>query len=209
MPSRSPADAPNPSSRGAPVVPRWLRFSVLCAICLLIRGERAAGCGSNRQGADAAPVRGEAPQGNGRRWSRGESRRRSVPAVLSVTLPPARLPRPKRGSSGKGAATRGRPAKACGGAEGNRTPDLCSAIAALSHLSYGPRRLQACKLRGFCLSSKASVSAERGSSPRGPCPGAARRLHLRTVPGRESGRANEAIRCCRCWISSIGTSSTC
>jgi hypothetical protein len=24
------------------------------------------------------------------------------------------------------------------GAEGNRTPDLCSAIAALSHLSYGP-----------------------------------------------------------------------
>ena len=27
-----------------------------------------------------------------------------------------------------------------GGAEGNRTPDLCSAIAALSHLSYGPAR---------------------------------------------------------------------
>src|SRR5687767_4441761 len=25
-----------------------------------------------------------------------------------------------------------------GGAEGNRTPDLCSAIAALSHLSYSP-----------------------------------------------------------------------
>ena len=30
--------------------------------------------------------------------------------------------------------TRGLP----GGAEGNRTPDLCSAIAALSHLSYSP-----------------------------------------------------------------------
>ncbi len=28
-----------------------------------------------------------------------------------------------------------------GGAEGNRTPDLCSAIAALSHLSYGPEPL--------------------------------------------------------------------
>lgn len=28
--------------------------------------------------------------------------------------------------------------KGRGGAEGNRTPDLCSAIAALSHLSYGP-----------------------------------------------------------------------
>ena len=27
-----------------------------------------------------------------------------------------------------------------GGAEGNRTPDLCSAIAALSHLSYGPEQ---------------------------------------------------------------------
>ena len=27
-----------------------------------------------------------------------------------------------------------------GGAEGNRTPDLCSAIAALSHLSYSPAR---------------------------------------------------------------------
>src|SRR5262249_60944168 len=33
------------------------------------------------------------------------------------------------------------PGQACdwaGGAEGNRTPDLCSAIAALSHLSYSP-----------------------------------------------------------------------
>ncbi len=28
-----------------------------------------------------------------------------------------------------------------GGAEGNRTPDLCSAIAALSHLSYSPKAL--------------------------------------------------------------------
>ena len=28
--------------------------------------------------------------------------------------------------------------RAGGGAEGNRTPDLCSAIAALSHLSYSP-----------------------------------------------------------------------
>ena len=29
-------------------------------------------------------------------------------------------------------------ARGGGGAEGNRTPDLCSAIAALSHLSYSP-----------------------------------------------------------------------
>jgi hypothetical protein len=32
-------------------------------------------------------------------------------------------------------------AKGLGGAEGNRTPDLCSAIAALSHLSYSPEAL--------------------------------------------------------------------
>jgi hypothetical protein len=31
--------------------------------------------------------------------------------------------------------------KGLGGAEGNRTPDLCSAIAALSHLSYSPEAL--------------------------------------------------------------------
>ena len=30
-----------------------------------------------------------------------------------------------------------------GGAEGNRTPDLCSAIAALSHLSYSPDTIAA------------------------------------------------------------------
>jgi hypothetical protein len=36
------------------------------------------------------------------------------------------------------AACDGRSTKGSGGAEGNRTPDLCSAIAALSHLSYGP-----------------------------------------------------------------------
>src|SRR3712207_5072956 len=36
-----------------------------------------------------------------------------------------------------------------GGAEGIRTPDLCSAIAALSHLSYSPGRFidQAAKIR--------------------------------------------------------------
>src|SRR5262245_63176254 len=38
------------------------------------------------------------------------------------------------------AAARSWPALFSGGAEGNRTPDLCSAIAALSHLSYGPGR---------------------------------------------------------------------
>src|SRR4029453_4393760 len=32
------------------------------------------------------------------------------------------------------------PVREAGGAEGNRTPDLCSAIAALSHLSYSPAR---------------------------------------------------------------------
>lgn len=37
-----------------------------------------------------------------------------------------------------------------GGAEGNRTPDLCSAIAALSHLSYSPIR------HGFSAENPAS-----------------------------------------------------
>src|SRR5206468_11684878 len=35
-------------------------------------------------------------------------------------------------------ASRSCDAAKAGGAEGNRTPDLCSAIAALSHLSYSP-----------------------------------------------------------------------
>jgi hypothetical protein len=35
-----------------------------------------------------------------------------------------------------------------GGAEGNRTPDLCSAIAALSHLSYSPGRTGAATFLG-------------------------------------------------------------
>jgi hypothetical protein len=39
-----------------------------------------------------------------------------------------------------------------GGAEGNRTPDLCSAIAALSHLSYSPVRA-AVYVRVRCLST--------------------------------------------------------
>ena len=41
--------------------------------------------------------------------------------------------------------------RALGGAEGIRTPDLCSAIAALSHLSYSPGRIedQAAKLLGL------------------------------------------------------------
>src|SRR5678816_2654010 len=34
-----------------------------------------------------------------------------------------------------------------GGAEGNRTPDLCSAIAALSHLSYSPAPSQTASAR--------------------------------------------------------------
>jgi hypothetical protein len=34
------------------------------------------------------------------------------------------------------------------GAEGNRTPDLCSAIAALSQLSYGPLNFEVTGYRG-------------------------------------------------------------
>src|SRR5215813_14055731 len=44
-----------------------------------------------------------------------------------------------KGTCGRGLDFRGwSRVVSIGGAEGNRTPDLCSAIAALSHLSYGP-----------------------------------------------------------------------
>jgi hypothetical protein len=47
-----------------------------------------------------------------------------------------------------------------GGAEGNRTPDLCSAIAALSHLSYSP------VARLFTCASDACQRHRRGGSGR-------------------------------------------
>jgi hypothetical protein len=47
-----------------------------------------------------------------------------------------------------------------GGAEGNRTPDLCSAIAALSHLSYSPLA------RLFTCASDACQRHRRGGSGR-------------------------------------------
>ena len=48
---------------------------------------------------------------------------------------PGFRPPPRRRRAKRACRERGN-----GGAEGNRTPDLCSAIAALSHLSYGPAR---------------------------------------------------------------------
>ncbi len=58
-----------------------------------------------------------------------------------------------------------------GGAEGNRTPDLCSAIAALSHLSYGPGlsgrhlggRLESCQGRGREICFWAAVALPHAS----------------------------------------------
>ena len=49
------------------------------------------------------------------------------------SLPAAPSPSPLRCSIRRGFSQ-----FLAGGAEGNRTPDLCSAIAALSHLSYSP-----------------------------------------------------------------------
>lgn len=48
-----------------------------------------------------------------------------------------------------------------GGAEGNRTPDLCSAIAALSHLSYSPAPPRHCR--------KAVALASLPHRCNGPC----------------------------------------
>ena len=59
-----------------------------------------------------------------------------------------------------------------GGAEGNRTPDLCSAIAALSHLSYGPE-LSGRHLGGHLESCQGTGTENRfrtsAALPRGPC----------------------------------------
>ena len=58
-----------------------------------------------------------------------------------------------------------------GGAEGNRTPDLCSAIAALSHLSYGPGSGRHLGGAPGILSRKAEAG---GKSPPAPLRGLAR-----------------------------------
>ena len=77
-----------------------------------------------------------------------------------------------------------------GGAEGNRTPDLCSAIAALSHLSYGPDPWEApFRVSPPDLSSAGEEVAhmEFGAPPRGrkpPHPEAARPIKIPTAPGR-------------------------
>src|SRR6185312_11251853 len=54
------------------------------------------------------------------------------------------------------------PTKKHGGAEGNRTPDLCSAIAALSHLSYGPGQF------GGIYRATPNLVKERAESPARP-----------------------------------------
>src|SRR6185312_16042743 len=53
---------------------------------------------------------------------------------------------------------RGSTALNCHGAEGDRTPDLCSAIAALSQLSYSPRGLPR---GGKLVPERGSVNASR------------------------------------------------
>ena len=82
-----------------------------------------------------------------------------------------------------------------GGAEGNRTPDLCSAIAALSHLSYSPapqpdvgpalarplrERLPSRDFSPLQIAGLASLSPCRFGGPSGPIKrnGAGRRLVL-------------------------------
>jgi hypothetical protein len=54
--------------------------------------------------------------------------------------------------------------KSFGGAEGNRTPDLCSAIAALSHLSYGPE-CAAFRVRLLSLSRKGPENCRNAKGP--------------------------------------------
>lgn len=62
--------------------------------------------------------------------------------------------------------------KGVGGAEGNRTPDLRSAIAALSHLSYGP--------------NEAGIMRTRARPVKRPCAALARLLSPRYLLGSVS-----------------------
>ena len=97
----------------------------------------------------------------------------------------------------------------CGGAEGIRTPDLCSAIAALSQLSYGPdgdRILAA----GACVKRRAptrstgrggtvAASPSAGTARETPRAGRCRRGCILAGPGsicRTAPRGPGAIRVC-------------
>src|SRR6476659_3478785 len=55
--------------------------------------------------------------------------------------------------------------RAAGGAEGNRTPDLCSAIAALSHLSYSPAPWVSAPLAALLLPCNAPFHLVRQGLP--------------------------------------------
>jgi hypothetical protein len=52
-----------------------------------------------------------------------------------------------------------------GGAAGNRTPDLCSAIAALSHLSYSPVPSGWVHATTFCVNRMMARGANFSSTP--------------------------------------------
>ena len=73
-----------------------------------------------------------------------------------------------------------------GGAEGNRTPDLCSAIAALSHLSYGPGT------GAIYVAGPGIVKERRGAGRGGGLRWSAARSG--TIPGRfQHSRMDRAI----------------
>ncbi len=82
-----------------------------------------------------------------------------------------------------------------GGAEGNRTPDLCSAIAALSHLSYSPAPFGAPQIAtGWARCNPARKLASEGPDVRSS------RSHSRRHPGADA-RARRAARP-NCWSPS-------
>src|SRR5689334_6782481 len=79
-----------------------------------------------------------------------------------------------------------------GGAEGNRTPDLCSAIAALSHLSYSPappagRRIRRVGPLGKRLPSRLSAALQS------PVPQQLRPADLRSFPLRHNRNGGERL----------------
>ena len=82
-----------------------------------------------------------------------------------------------------------------GGAEGNRTPDLCSAIAALSHLSYSPVPEAVFRARTpFCQSAPTKNTAKTRNVFAETCLPGRQRLNIagRNIPDEIPGVAMSA-----------------
>ena len=129
------------------------------------------------------------PRGS-RRQSRAQGREQSEVATRAVigTLRPTERRRAMYRTVGESTAQSPRQRiHVTNGAEGDRTPDLCSAIAALSQLSYSPALARAC---GEQVS--ASSTSQTETAPQ-PCGAAVTVTNLARRPALSSRRAVSAV----------------